>query len=269
MGNEPREANVLSARAAAVEPRKKAEPPAPTGGPGDEARKAELSSLARSPDKAMQRWSNLSRDERMQVEEMMNRNYGEAFLRAFLKRVGTAPKPNNSATITSDPYWTPERLKAAGYRFKQQIGADTSIWVHPSGNEIWVMSQPKAQAPGSNGGGGSGGGGPVAPGVIMPHPDLDSARGWARTIPARFAQVKAECERLMAKSKATGSISQAENDAYYEMKNRLENDLKSVVGPDGDSKSWFEGATEDEREEFTGISNQLKATQKELDDLGL
>ena len=101
-----------------------------------------LRNLAASPDAALRYWRRLRPGEQTIVVTYMAIFYGLTFARRFLAGASSRSHPETVITITNVPGLTPAQLEARGYR---RAGGDDNIqfWVHPSGNEIWILSPSK------------------------------------------------------------------------------------------------------------------------------
>jgi hypothetical protein len=94
------------------------------------ARAEFLQKLGRNPAEALRQWGRLNQGEKFYVESHMKRYYGEEFARMFRDRTLHNSRPDASIEITNDPTITPTKLKAMGYRFKDDSGG-VPKWVHP------------------------------------------------------------------------------------------------------------------------------------------
>jgi hypothetical protein len=97
-----------------------------------------LRGLARRPSEALSQWRQLQPGEQTVVATYMAMYYGLTFAQRFADTARRHRRPETVINITNFPEFTPERLQRSGYRF---LGSFERIeyWVHPSGNEIWVI----------------------------------------------------------------------------------------------------------------------------------
>lgn len=108
--------------------------------------------LAKRPSYALNEWKRLSPEEQVLLVRYMSENYDESFARRFQQYARMPHRPEMVAETTDQTeYYTPERLRVLGYRkygyFYFGATMYTDYWVHPSGNEIWVMHSGSAGAP--------------------------------------------------------------------------------------------------------------------------
>jgi hypothetical protein len=104
-----------------------------------------LRGLAERPSFALERWRKLRSGEGTVVVTYMSLYYGLVFARRFLDATSRHPRPESVITVTNLPQDTPESLRARGYH--RLVGAGLpipQIWVHPSGNEVWVLSSSRS-----------------------------------------------------------------------------------------------------------------------------
>ncbi len=100
------------------------------------ARDDYLRRLAASPGDALLRWRRLQPGDRMAVANYMALFYGLGFARRFVEEGTRRRHPETVITVTN--WQTPEYLRARGYVFAESNGY-VQFWVHPSGNETWVL----------------------------------------------------------------------------------------------------------------------------------
>lgn len=105
-----------------------------------------LRGLARRPSDALSQWRRLRPGEQTVVVTYMTAYYGLTFAQRFMDTVKRHPKPETVIHVTNLPEYTPERLQKSGYKF---LGSFERIeyWVHPSGNEIWVIRSVPTETP--------------------------------------------------------------------------------------------------------------------------
>lgn len=105
-----------------------------------------LRGLARRPSEALSQWRRLKAGEQTIVVTYMAAYYGLTFAQRFSDTVKRHPKPETVIHVTNLPEYTPERLQKSGYKF---LGSFERIeyWVHPSGNEIWVIRSTPTETP--------------------------------------------------------------------------------------------------------------------------
>jgi hypothetical protein len=124
--------------------RRQPEPRPPTK--REEETEARLRRLAARPGDALAAWRTLQGHEQTFVVLVMSGRYGGDFAREFQEYAAGRKKPNISATISNSPSDTPENLVARGYRRFGDPGGIT-VWVHPSGHEIHILTTQKKPGP--------------------------------------------------------------------------------------------------------------------------
>ena len=175
---------------------------------------------------------------------------------------GTVP-PEASIEVTNHPTLTSARLKAMGYRFKDNFGG-VPKWVHPSGKELWLQSPSKATSPL-----------PPSPPDIAPktklptHPDVQGAREWGDNLEARRNELWEEAKQILQTRTPDGVVTMPDNE-YYKKLNRFHRDLTSVL--EEEAPMWqASGLTNEEEKE---LETQLERIKKlgdyppEMEDLG-
>ncbi len=105
-----------------------------------------LHQLAYNPSEALRQWSRLTNGERTVVALYMGGQYTVEFAQQFLKEANKRKRLTPGLTITNSPDVTPETLKIKGYKFKGNPGG-IQEWVHPNGEEVWLLSRPKTGSP--------------------------------------------------------------------------------------------------------------------------
>jgi hypothetical protein len=222
------------------------------GEPMSKDRAAFLDRLAWNPAEAMRNWGRLTQDEQAYVEGQMGLHYGTDFVRMFDNRVSTDPRPDATILITNDPTITPQWLQSAGYSYKGDTGG-ASVWVHPTGKEVWVMSPPNAApAPSAD-----------APEIIPQaqpptHPDVEDAQNWANNLESRLAAAQIQYDQLQQlKDPDTGRYPQGPTMDYLRTWNALDQDVKSVLNQE--APLWDGDAlTDDERAAVQAAEQRIK-----------
>jgi hypothetical protein len=233
------------------------------GNQSDIDRAAFLKSIARQPAKALQHWGRLKSGEKLYVESQMRRLYDAEFARKFTERASTGARPDLSTEITNDRL-TPERLKALGYRFKQSSGG-ASIWVHPSGKELWLLSQPKGTAPLP----------PPGPdnhpsSNPLTHPDVEDSRSWADSLEATRDELWQDAIRLKSMKTPDGAYPMGPYQEYMEKYKKYYNDWQSVLKDE--VPLWKSSPLTDD--EARQLDDNIKRLEKlseypqEMEDLG-
>ncbi len=105
-----------------------------------------LRQLAFRPRLALAHWHRLPMTEKVTVTTYMNGYYDKAFCQHFLAQANKRARPESVIHITNLREVTDARLRAGGFRFLRDIGG-TKIWVHPNGQEFWVLSPPSSPPP--------------------------------------------------------------------------------------------------------------------------
>ncbi len=102
------------------------------------ARDEYLRGIAARPMFALEHWRRLRPGEQTVVMNYMTIFYGRMFATRFYQVASRQPHPETVVTITNFPSVTPEYLRQRGYALAETV-VGTQIWVHPSGNETWVI----------------------------------------------------------------------------------------------------------------------------------
>jgi len=100
-----------------------------------------LHDLAKDPKEALNEWRNLKKAEQTVLITYMAINYDTTFAQKFLENASRRTAPEIITEITNIQSNTPEKLISAGYRLSHisRGVVRTEYWVHPSGNEKWII----------------------------------------------------------------------------------------------------------------------------------
>lgn len=107
----------------------------------EQIREMRLRQLATRPGLALRQWRTLNQVDREQIQWNMMSTYGQPFVIEFLKYAKGLKQPRpGPAGVIKGPEYTPKRLFDRGYRH-----AYGELWVHPSGEELTVLSPAKTE----------------------------------------------------------------------------------------------------------------------------
>ena len=103
-----------------------------------------LRSIAARPSCALYYWKTLKKSgESLTVTIYMGLYYDNRFVQYF---VDHADRPGAHSVIDVTNLMTVKQVKDQGYRHFGDTGG-VDVWIHPSGNEIWLLSPPKTPLP--------------------------------------------------------------------------------------------------------------------------
>ena len=156
--------------------------------------------------------------------------YDTNFAKHFMAEANRRQRPDLTITITSNPEWANSPLKgkpAREWKLQRTVG-EVKIWVHPTGDELWLLPAPKAVEPPAATPP------PVAPSTPSPasHPDVQDAHAWADDLEARRDDLWAEAIRLKNMKDPDGGYPPDAIDALNAYSHKLlkfEDDLDSVL----------------------------------------
>ena len=162
-----------------------------------------LRSLAIQPGQALRYWKRLSSGEQAVVVTYMTAFYDTNFAKHFMAEANRRQRPDLTITITNNPEWVNSPLKgkpAREWKLQRTVG-EVKIWVHPTGDELWLLPAPKAVEPPAATPP------PVAPSTPSPasHPDVQDAHAWADNLEARRDDLWEEAIRLKNMKNPDGS----------------------------------------------------------------
>jgi Domain of unknown function (DUF4157) len=107
-----------------------------------EHREMQLRQMAIYPGRVLQQWQKLKQNERDTVLWEIIRRYDPDFATDFLNYARGKKKPNFTIQVSNSPEFTPQTLMTRGYHYAGNPGG-ISIWVHPSGREIHLLTLPQ------------------------------------------------------------------------------------------------------------------------------
>jgi hypothetical protein len=221
-------------------------------------RAAFLDGLAWNPAEALRNWGRLTQEEQAYVEAGMWQHYGDDFVKMFHDKASTDPRPDATVVATNDASMTPQRLRSAGYRHMYYNGA-ADVWVHPTGQEVWLMSNPNA-AP--------------APSVPAPellpqsqpptHPDVVDAQNYADEFQSRFDALQKRFIQLQQYRTATGGWPPAEGTDLANEVNDLEEEIDDRLR--NEASQWEQDLlTDDENAAMQNALQQIRAIRRQLE----
>jgi hypothetical protein len=202
-----------------------------------------LRSLAIQPGQALRDWKRLSQGERLVVVTYMTAYYDVEFANHFMEEANHRSRPELTITITNNPEWVQSPFKGkppSEWKFRGMVG-DMKVYVHPSGDELWLIPSPKAIDPPGVGTP------PVVRGTPPLHPDIVDARAWADNLEARRKALAPLAQKIWDARDKNGDLPFEGPlvDQYYALLNKYEEDLRSVLTDE--SKNWGEGLTDNEQ----------------------
>jgi hypothetical protein len=231
------------------------------GQPESQDRVKFLNYLAWNPAEALRNWGRLSQDDQAYVEAMMQLHYGADFVQMFDAKASTNPRPDASIVITNDPSITPQSLQSAGYSHQRDVGG-TSVWVHPSGQEVWLLPPPNA-APAPS----------VPPPEQIPlpcvptHPDVEDAQNDASNFQSRFDALQQQFIQMQQYRSANNIWPPQVND-YANALNDLGTDIDSVLKYEAPQWEQDEAVMTDcESAALDAAIQQIRAIQGQLDSI--
>jgi hypothetical protein len=145
-----------------------------------------LRRLAIEPGEGLRQWKRLNQGERLVVVTYMKFFYDLEFALHFMKEADRRQRPDLVITVTNLPDVTPASLSTRGFKFQRTIGR-TQVWVHPTGNEVWLLPSPKAAPPA-----------PVVPQPVRPHPDIEEVQLYVTEYSQRKDEMITKYRKLKA-----------------------------------------------------------------------
>lgn len=181
-----------------------------------------LRGYAKVPGEALRFWKKLPQGEQVVVITYMTLYYDAAFAKLFKANADKAKRPDATIQITNDPQITDAYLRKHGFKLARNDGG-TRVYVHPSGNEVWLIPKPK-----SSDGSSEGSVPQVAPQRPQPaHPDLMEAQ-------QRISDHQPERDSLVEEARKIaamkGTLSAAEHqrlvDDWYERQGKFAEEVQ-------------------------------------------
>jgi hypothetical protein len=231
------------------------------GQPESQGRVKFLNYLAWNPAEALRNWGRLSQDDQAYIEAMMQLHYGADFVQMFDAKASTDPRPDASIVMINDPSMTPQRLRSAGFRYMGDPGG-VPVWVHPTGQQVWLMSDPNA-AP--------------APSIPAPdvlpqsqpptHPDVEESQKWADNFESRFNDLQQQYLQLeQLRDPDTGTLPRGPLNDYRSQWEKLDDDLRSVLYQEADL--WdHDGLTDDEKAALQEARQRIQTINNQMPDI--
>jgi hypothetical protein len=216
-----------------------------------------LRKLAQDPSEALRHWKRLKPGEPTKVIISMAMTYGPAFAQHFKQEADRNKRPDTSYTVTNAPGVTPESLTKQGFKFSKWLAPPDqpggwpamSVWVHPSGKEVWLIQGPaKATPPAS-----------LAPKQAPPiHPDIESVQFYVKEYAERRADLIREGRDLEARRSALGKqeydrLRKEWFDELYDWQDELDDTMGEILTERTDD------LMRDELEKKNAEINRLKA----------
>ena len=184
-----------------------------------------LRTLARLPGQALRYWRKLSQPERITVVTYMTGYYDVTFASYFKTNADRGKRLDTYVQVTNDPQITWAYLKPRGWKMLRSDGSMT-VYVHPSGNEIWVLPKPKGTGTSSEGSVPQ-----VAPQRPAPvHPDVQEAQQYVADHSAERVALLQEANSIQARK---ASLSKDEYDAlvkaWWEKEDQYADDVQESI----------------------------------------
>jgi hypothetical protein len=226
-------------------------------------RAAFLSKLARDPSEAMRRWKSLSESEKLTVQSQLKTYFGEEFTQQFLAGMKQNPRPDATIEMVRRDRITTEKLKSAGYRFKNNAGG-VEKWIHPSGKEVWLYSAGKGVPPTPD---------PPEPPVARPQAHgpqnmtIGDADEWLEYLRAKLKLIRDYDAKTKSARAAGGNYTLGDDvDHFNKMVAKEIDDAAEVIK---DLNKTLDGGnlTDSEQADIMRQLEELHKLKKELDDM--